>query len=94
MASYLRGSIAGRLTSQGRIGALAPLVLECPHLPTVMENLNFSEDVKKLQRSLARMIVGLETLPAQGATLSNQPFMMFAGFNQLVGIVLKMYNLT
>ena len=94
VASYLHGSVAGGLASQGRIGALALLALKSPRLSTVMENLAFSEDIEKLQRSLARQIVGLETLSVQGTdetALYNQPFMMFAGSDQPVGTVLKQW---
>jgi len=92
VASYLHGSVAGGLASQGRIGALALLALKSPRLSTIMENPTFSEDIEKLQRSLARQIVGLETLSVRGddeTALYNQPFMMFAGSDQPVGAVLE-----
>jgi len=94
VASYLHGSIAGGLPSQGRIGALALLALKSPRLSTITEDPTFSEDVGKLQRSLARQIVGLETLSVQGAdetALYNQPFTMFAGSVQPVGTVLEQW---
>ena len=94
VASYLHGSVTGGLASQGRIGALALLALKSPRLSTFTENSAFSEDIKKLQRSLARQIVGLETLSVRGAdetALYNQPFMMFAGSDQPVGAVLEQW---
>ena len=94
VASYLHGSVAGGLASQGRIGTLALLALKSPRLSTITENSAFSEDIEKLQRSLARQIVGLETLSVQGVdetALYNQPFMMFAGSDQPVGTVLKQW---
>jgi len=94
VASYLHGSVAGGLISQGRIGALALLALKSPRLSTITENSTFPEEIEKLQRSLARQIVGLETLSIQGAdetALYNQPFMMLAGSDQPVGAVLKQW---
>ena len=94
VASYLHGSVAGGLTSQGRIGALALLALKSPRLSAITENATFSDDIEKLQRSLARQIVGLETLSVQDAdetALYNQPFMMFAGSDQPVGTILKQW---
>ena len=94
VASYLHGSVAGGFASQGRIGALALLALKSPRLSAITENPTLSEDLEKLQRSLARQIVGLETLSVQGAdetALYNQPFMMFAGSDQAVGTVLKQW---
>ena len=92
VASYLHGSVAGGLTSQGRIGALALLALKSPRLSAVAENSTFSEDIEKLQRALGRQIVGFETLSVRGddeTALFNQPFMMFAGSDQPVGTALE-----
>lgn len=94
IASYLHGSVTGGLPSQGRIGALALLALKSPRLSTLTENPDFSADIDKLQRSLARQIVGLETLSVRGAdetALYNQPFMMFSGSDQPVGTILKQW---
>jgi elongation factor Ts len=95
LASYLHGSISGGLTSQGRIGTMALLVLTSPHLSTLMENPTFSEDLQKLQRSLARQIVGFDTRSVMGAgdetALYLQPFMMFGGSDQPVGEVLNQW---
>ncbi|KAF9644683.1 hypothetical protein BDM02DRAFT_3063865, partial [Thelephora ganbajun] len=93
VASYLHGSVSGGFASQGRIGALALLALKS-RLSPVIENSAFSEEIEKLQRSLARQIVGLETLSVRGAdetALYNQPFMMFAGSDQPIGTVLKQW---
>ena len=94
VASYLHGSVTGGLTSQGRIGALALLALKSPRLFTVTGDPNFSEDVEKLQRALTRQIVGFETLSVKDSNetaLYNQPFMMFAGSDQPVGVVLNQW---
>jgi len=94
VASYLHGSVTGGLASQGRIGALALLALKSPRLSTITENPTFSENIEKLQRSLARQIVGLETLSVRGAdetALYNQLFMMFSGSDQPVGAVLEQW---
>lgn len=95
VASYLHGSVAGGAASQGRIGALALLALKSPRLSTVIASPAFSEDIEKLQRALARQVVGFETLSVEGAdetALYNQPFMMFAGSDQPVGTVLKQWS--
>lgn len=94
IASYLHGSVAGGITSQGRIGALALLALKSPRLSTITRNTSFSEDIEKLQRALARQIVGFETLSVKDSdatALYNQPFMMFAGSDQPVGAVLEQW---
>ena len=94
VASYIHGSVTGGLISQGRIGALALLALKSPRLSTVTENTAFLENMEKLQRALARQIVGLETLSVEGPgefALYNQPFMMFAGSDQPVGTVLNQW---
>jgi elongation factor Ts len=91
-ASYLHASGAGGLTSQGRIGALALLALNSPRLSAVTRNPNFSEDIDKLQSALARQIVGFETLSVKDSNetaLYTQPFMMFAGSDQPVHVVLN-----
>jgi elongation factor Ts len=94
IASYLHGSVAGGFTSQGRIGALALLALKSPRLSAITRDSNFSEDIDRLQRALARQIVGFETLSVKDSgetALYNQTFMMFAGSDQPVGTVLKQW---
>lgn len=94
IASYLHGSVTGGLTSQGRIGTLALLALKSPRLSTLIGNPNFSEDIEKLQRALARQIVGFETLSVENShetALYNQPFMMFAGSDQSVRMALEQW---
>ena len=94
ISSYLHGSVVGGLSSQGRIGALALLALKSPRLSTLTGDSNFSEGIEKLQRALARQIVGFETLSVKDSSetsLYNQPFMMFAGSDQPVGMVLKQW---
>ena len=94
VASYLHGTVAGGSASQGRIGALALLALKSSRLSTLTEDPVFSESFEKLQRSLARQIVGFETqtvLGTDGTALYNQPFMMLIGSDRPVGTVLKQW---
>lgn len=94
VASYLHGSVAGGPTSQGRIGALALLALKSPRLSTVTGNSDFSHEIEKLQRALARQIVGFETMSVRDSdetALYNQPFMMFAGSDKSVGVILEQW---
>jgi elongation factor Ts len=95
VASYLHGSVAGGLASQGRIGALALLALKSPRISVLKDDSAFSDDIEKLQRALARQIVGFETLSVEGAdetALYNQPFMMFAGSDQPVRTLLEQWT--
>ncbi|EIM83581.1 uncharacterized protein STEHIDRAFT_123977 [Stereum hirsutum FP-91666 SS1] len=84
LGSYTHGSV--NLPSQGRIGALSLLALKSPRLSTLFADPSFREEVEKLERSLARQIVGFETHTVRPPTsdfeetaLYCQPAMMFPG---------------
>ncbi|TFK77413.1 hypothetical protein BDN72DRAFT_830574 [Pluteus cervinus] len=79
LASYVHGS---NKSSQGRIGALALLALRSPKLSSLLSSEEFVAELARLERSLARQIVGFETetITGQGETsLYAQPFMMLGG---------------
>lgn len=76
VASYTHGGV---LPSQGRIGALALIALKSPRLTPLLSSLEFRQEVERIERSLARQIVGFDTAAirdGEGA-LYDQPFMMF-----------------
>ena len=76
VASYTHGGVS---PSQGRIGALALIALKSPRLTPLLSSLEFRQELERIERSLARQIVGFDTLAirdAEGA-LYDQPFMMF-----------------
>lgn len=82
LASYSHGSI--NIPSQGRIGSLALLALKSPKLAELMASDVFQEDLKRLERSLARQIAGFETTSIKSSStqpsetaLYDQPFAMF-----------------
>ncbi|KDQ63235.1 hypothetical protein JAAARDRAFT_202716 [Jaapia argillacea MUCL 33604] len=84
VASYVHGGV--NLPSQGRIGTLALLALKSPRLPDLLKSTPFQEDLHKLERSLARQIVGFDTRiirsssnPSDETALYAQPFMMMGG---------------
>ncbi|KAF8236791.1 hypothetical protein L208DRAFT_604486 [Tricholoma matsutake] len=84
LASYNHGSVS--LPSQGRIGSLALLTLKSRRLDDLMALEAFRTDLERLERSLARQMVGLETRcisPPPGekddTALYDQPFIMFSG---------------
>ncbi|KAF8625195.1 hypothetical protein AX15_005500 [Amanita polypyramis BW_CC] len=82
LASYVHGSANN--SSQGRIGALALLALKSPNVPSMMDSDVFRDNLGRLERSLARQIVGFDTQSVNGAigdetALYNQPFAMFPG---------------
>jgi len=81
LASYVHGAV--HLPFQGRIGALAILALKSPQLPALLVADSFRADLERLERSLARQIVGFDTRlvrsPAGAqdeSALYEQPFMM------------------
>ncbi|KAF9469822.1 elongation factor TS-domain-containing protein [Collybia nuda] len=82
LASYSHGSVS--IPSQGRIGSLALLALKSPKLVELMLSEKFQEDLKRLERSLARQIAGFETISIQSPSvqpsetaLYDQQFAMF-----------------
>jgi elongation factor Ts len=76
VASYTHG---GMLPTQGRIGALALIALKSPRLTPLLGTLDFREELERVERSLARQIVGFDTPAIRGQenALYDQPFMMF-----------------
>jgi elongation factor Ts len=84
VASYLHGSLSN--ASQGRVGSLALVGLKSTRLSALLSEDVFLGDLEKLERSLARQIVGFETqtIKAPGGqgdetVLYDQPFMMLGG---------------
>ncbi|KAI0281232.1 hypothetical protein BGY98DRAFT_959372 [Russula aff. rugulosa BPL654] len=78
VASYTHGGVS---PSQGRIGALALIALKSPRLTPLLSSLEFRQELERIERSLARQIVGFDTLAIHGeegpGALYDQPFMMF-----------------
>ncbi|TFK41855.1 elongation factor Ts, mitochondrial [Crucibulum laeve] len=82
LGSYIHGSI--NQPTQGRIGGLALLALKSPNIATLVASDAFRGDMERLERSLARQIIGFDTRSVDGpagdeSSLYNQPFMMYAG---------------
>jgi elongation factor Ts len=82
LASYNHGSIT--LPSQGRIGCIALLAIKSRRLDDLMASQAFRVDLNRLERSLARQIVGFETIRITSLSgekddnaLYDQPFTMF-----------------
>ncbi|PFH52262.1 hypothetical protein AMATHDRAFT_74323 [Amanita thiersii Skay4041] len=81
-ASYVHGSVNNQ--NQGRIGALALLALKSKNVPSIIDSDDFRDNLGRLERSLARQIVGFDTQSIISSTgdqtaLYNQPFMMLPG---------------
>ncbi|KAH9973231.1 hypothetical protein BGW80DRAFT_1437263 [Lactifluus volemus] len=76
VTSYTHGGV---VPTQGRIGALALIALKSPRLTPLLGTLDFREELERVERSLARQIVGFDTPAVRGEenALYNQPFMMF-----------------
>lgn len=82
LSSYVHGSINN--PDQGRIGGLVLLALKSKTLSDRLASETFRDDLGRLERALARQIVGFETLSINGdgeSALYNQPFMMMGGDN-------------
>jgi elongation factor Ts len=82
LASYVHGSANN--SNQGRIGTLALLALKSPNVSLLANSDVFSDELGRLERSLARQIVGFDTQSVDAATgdetaLHNQPFAMLPG---------------
>ncbi|GLB35847.1 putative associates with the EF-Tu.GDP complex and induces the exchange of GDP to GTP [Lyophyllum shimeji] len=82
LASYSHGSIT--IPTQGRIGSMALLALKSSRLGALLASEAFQDDLARLERSLARQIVGFETTSVTSpagqtdeTALYNQSFMMF-----------------
>jgi elongation factor Ts len=87
VVSYAHGGVASEAlslpssASQGRIGALALVALKSPRLTPLLSTLEFREELGRIERALARQIVGFDTTAIRGGegALYDQPFMMFGG---------------
>ncbi|KAM6498663.1 Elongation factor TS domain containing protein [Amanita muscaria] len=82
VAAYVHGSVNN--PSQGRIGSLALLGLKSPNVSALIKSDPFRDNLGRLERSLARQIVGFDTKLITASTgdetaLYNQPFAMLAG---------------
>ena len=84
LASYNHGSVS--VPSQGHIGSLALLSLKSHRIHELMASEVFRVDLERLERSLARQIVGFETScvsarpgERRDMALYDQPFIMFPG---------------
>ena len=82
LASYAHGGVepssSASVSQQGRIGALALIALKSPRLPTLLGTREFCEQLERIERALARQIVGFDTLAIRGeeGALYDQPFLM------------------
>lgn len=80
LISYLHGSVHN--PNQGRIGALGLLRLSSSRTREKFASKEFCDDLERLERSLARQIVGFETRsvrsldPRDETALYHQPFMI------------------
>lgn len=75
--SHVHGSIND--SSQGRIGSLILAALKSPKLSELIISETFRGDLGRLERGIARQVVGFETLSVKGEgekALYNQPFTM------------------
>jgi len=89
VVSYAHGGVASSAlslppslsTSQGRIGALALVALKSPRLAPLLSTLEFRDELERIERALARQVVGFDTMAIRGdeGALYDQPFMMFGG---------------
>lgn len=65
--------------AQGRVGALALVALKSPRLHALLGASEFRGDLERVERALARQIVGFDTRAIRGGeegALYGQPFMM------------------
>ena len=85
VAAYAHGNVGAQLPqsqAQGRVAALALVALRCPRLRELLGALEFREDLERVERALARQIVGFDTRTIRGeeeGALYGQPFMMLGG---------------
>ncbi|KLO07097.1 hypothetical protein SCHPADRAFT_1001907 [Schizopora paradoxa] len=83
IASYVHGSTSH--PSQGRVGSLALIYLKSPNLSKLYKDEAFRTELEKLERGIARQIVGFhtesiyETKETPETALYEQPFAMFPG---------------
>jgi elongation factor Ts len=82
VAAYAHGHGGAVLPSsqaQGRVGALALVALKSPRLHELLGAPEFRGDLERVERALARQIVGFDTRTIRGGdegALYGQPFMM------------------
>ncbi|KAF8265133.1 elongation factor TS-domain-containing protein [Lactarius quietus] len=82
IAAYAHGHGGALLPpsqAQGRVGALALVALKSPRLHALLGAAEFRGNLERLERALARQIVGFDTRVIRGeedAALYGQPFMM------------------
>jgi elongation factor Ts len=85
VAAYAHGHVGAQLPpsqAQGRVGALALVALKCPRLQVLFGAPEFRGDLERVERALARQIVGFDTRTVRGeeeGALYGQPFMMLGG---------------
>lgn len=88
IGSYLHGSVNN--PSNGRIGTLLSLMVNSPRLSKLLLSYPFREQLERLERSLARQVVGFDTRAIMDLNfdegrvrdpliLYDQPFAMFPG---------------
>jgi len=83
VAAYAHGHVGTQLPpsqAQGRVGSLALVALKSPRLHALLGAPEFSKDLERVERALARQIVGFDTRTIHGeeeGALYGQPFMMF-----------------
>ncbi|KAH9058277.1 elongation factor TS-domain-containing protein [Lactarius vividus] len=81
VATYAHGHGGAPLhpsQAQGRVGALALIALKSPRLHALLGAPEFRGDLERVERALARQIVGFDTPAIRGeeGALYGQPFMM------------------
>jgi elongation factor Ts len=99
LATYSHGSVG--ISTHGSIGTLAVLALRSPKLDEFFTSPEFAEQLGKLERSLARQVVGFPTTTirsppggAQESALYDQQFMMYPSSNgETVSNVLRQWAL-
>lgn len=85
VAPYLHGSTSNPNT--GTMGSLALIYLKSPNLQSLFAKQDFREEIQKLERALARQIVGFDTRSirlvkgAAATALYEQPFLFPGDFN-------------
>ena len=73
------GAVLPPSQAQGRVGALALVALKSPRLHALLGEPEFRGDLERVERALARQIVGFDTRTIRGedeGSLYRQPFMM------------------
>ncbi|KAL5533722.1 hypothetical protein ACEPAG_182 [Sanghuangporus baumii] len=97
VSSYVHGSTSNPLC--GRMGGLVASLLESSRLKELFAQESFRNELAKLERALARQVVGFETHSIRSTkkgpdtTLYEQPFLLYPGefAGQPVGSVLEAF---